>query len=1215
VIFRLALVSALCSFALVPLATDHFFASSDGLYHVYRAMEVHRCLTSGVLVCRWMPDQFLGYGTPLLNLYSPGVYYVIAAFHLLGLGWIWATKATMAVFMVLSGIAAYGYATDFMSPRAALVASVVYVYVPYHLVNAYFRGDLPEFFAMAWFPAILWAFGRMVRPGPFRQWAPYFVAGAAAYAGLILCHNLSAFIYTGILALYCAFLLLRGMVEGQWGVVGALKPAALLLGSTLLSYGLSAYLAFPALGERHLIQLEGLLYVSHTDHFPALKDILPNRVIHIYGIIFPESPEYAYKMGLVQVALGAAGALMAAVFYRRFAFRARGEAVISVLVFTAAFFFSRPESLWFWDNIPLLPYAQFPWRFLLLMALPTSVLAGFLVDALSERWRAWVAPVLIVVTILTNTLGMRPIMANQVDGDIDLAESTRFELMYKLLGTTVAGEYIPRWVKEKPFVSPEALAIVLSEQSPAVHVPTSAPNVQVDRLEKGSNHRVYRATSSQGGRVVLNLAYFPGWKAWVDGAPAEIEITDPDGLVALALPPGERRIRLEFQNTAIRTAGEIVSAISIVVCIAMLVVAWRGAIRALRPPAFGPDFRRQTATIAAILALFPIAAWYYNTLYRPPPVSQRPLKINLSDTLMLIGFDMRVDGRQLGRIESVPPGADVVVSTYWQTLVDDQDRIARAKPYARLSNIDEQNWAFITETSRTNLDSRGSLFRSDMPLKIPSGMAPGVYQLDLGVFARDGRPMAVRNMELVELLPTQGSIRVGPVLVRKGADAVAQLPLPADANFEGKARLESFALQVGLSDRRSSPAAIDIEPGPLAEARAGDVMQVDLLWRSLRDNPGRFVVSTYLEDEQGFTWAVRDSEPVDNLYPSWMWRGGEPVRDQLRMSVPPETPPGRYSLKLKLLEGERPLSVVGPTGNAIGPVATLIPVQLERTDAQPREREVAIAERRRLRFNDDIEGFGYEIGKNVVTAGGTLDVQIAWRSLRDSRRDYAVKLSIVGRDGRSLGEVTAPVAGAQNPSSKWERGDIFRGQYRIRVGRSTPGGEARVVAELVDSATGAAQGRVELGRVNTERRESAADPGAAETTIDALFGAQIRLVGFGVKPGTRLRAGRDSSLNLTLLWRAERPIDRAYTVFTQLLGPDGKVAAQHDGEPDDGGSPTTGWEPGARIPDLHKIALPADLAPGEYRLIAGLYEAQGGMRLDLTDGQNFIELGRITLTR
>ena len=511
--FRLLLVSVLSSFALIPLTTHHFFASSDGLYHIYRSIEVNRCLESGVLICRWMPDQFLGYGTPLLNLYSPAVYYVITAFHQLGLGWVNATKASMAVFMLFSGIAAYGYASDFLSRRGALLAAVVYVYVPYHLVNAYYRGDLPEFFAMGWFPAILWAFGRIVRPGTTRSRLPYVVAAALCYAGLVLTHNLSAFIYTGILIIYCGFLLLRGVVERQWSLLGAVRPAAMLLGATFLAYALTAYLSFPAMLEKSLIQLEGLLYVSHQDHFPTLKEIMPNRVIHIYGIIFPESPEYAYKMGLVQVLLGGLGALVALIFYKRFPFRARGEAVISVVVFCVSFWFTRPDSLWAWDSIPLLPFAQFPWRFLLLMALPTSVLTGFLVDVLPERWQRIVLPILIVFTLLTNTLGLRPIMANTVEGDIDDADATRFELMYHLLGTTVAGEYVPRWVKDKPFISPEALAIVLGQESPDVHVPTSDRGIQVKRTLKATNEQRFDVNAPSAGRIVLNTVYFPGWRA------------------------------------------------------------------------------------------------------------------------------------------------------------------------------------------------------------------------------------------------------------------------------------------------------------------------------------------------------------------------------------------------------------------------------------------------------------------------------------------------------------------------------------------------------------------------------------------------------------------------------------------------------------------------------------------------------------------------------
>jgi hypothetical protein len=1072
VAFRLLLVVVLSSFALIPLTTEHFFASSDGLYHIYRAIEVNRCLESGVLICRWMPDQFLGYGTPLLNLYSPAVYYIIALFHQIGLGWVNATKASMAFFMLFSGVAAYGYASDFLSRRAALLASVVYVYVPYHLVNAYYRGDLPEFFAMGWFPALLWAFGRIVRPGTTRSRLPFVVAAALCYAGLILTHNLSAYIYTGVLVTYCAFLLLRGIVEKQWGWLGALRPAGLLLGATLLAYALTAYLSMPAIFEKSLIQLEGLLYVSHADHFPSLKDIMPNRIIHIYGIIFPESPEYAYKMGLVQVVLGGLGALVALVAFKRFPFRARGEAVISVVVFGISFWFTRPDSLWAWDTIPLLPYAQFPWRFLLLMALPTSVLTGFLVDVWPERMQRFVLPVLIVFTLLTNTLGLRPIMANTVEGDIDNADATRFELMYHLLGTTVAGEYVPRWVKDKPFISPEALAIVLGQDAPDVHVPTSDRGIEVHRTLKATNEQTFDVSAPAAGRIVLNTAYFPGWRAEVNGQPVELGITSPEGLIAVQVPAGSSQVRIVFENTPIRTQGETISLVALLICLALLAVAWVRVPRrrpSLRPVHVSRPLAARTALLVAILALMPFGVSFYAAAYKPPPLAQRPLKIDLGDTAMLLGYDLRVNGQLLPHLQPVEPGTELQLSTYWQAINRDPERIARTQPYARLANIDEQNWGFVVEEQRQPLTPDGMTFRSDTRLQIPSGLPPGVYQIDLGLFV-GGRPVGVKNMELVELLPTQGSIRIGPVQVKQGG-AFQNLPQISNQTFERHVRLESFDLHLGLNDRRAAPESVPVAGSPaVATLPAGETLQLDLLWRSLQDHPGVFIVNATLDDEQGFRWAYRETEPDDRMYPSWMWSANELVRDQIRLEIPAEVPPGRYLLNVKLLDRGRPLPVVDTNGSTLGTQATLIPIEIKRSESQARERDIVIAERKRQKLTDDLEILGNNLGATELTAGGSLDLALIWHALRDVPKEYEARFRIVGNGDKTWGELIAPPAGPANPTGGWEKNDIFRGQYRIPIDRAAGPGDGRLVVELRERGTDKAVGRVDLGKVTVKSR-------------------------------------------------------------------------------------------------------------------------------------------------
>jgi hypothetical protein len=1090
---RLLFVAVLSAFALIPLSPPHFFASSDGLYHVYRAMEVSRCLGDGVLVCRWMADQFLGYGTPLLNLYSPLVYYVIALFHALGLGWVNATKASMALFMIFSGIAAYAYAADVLSRRAALVVAVAYVYVPYHLTNAYFRGDLPEFAAMAWFPAILWAFGRLARPGPVRDRLPYLVAGATCYAGLVLTHNLSAFLFTGALVLACGAMTVRGVAPSDGGIRGPAWRAAVLLFAALLAAGLSAYLVVPALAEKHLIQIEGLLYISHAEHFPTLAEIMPGRLVHAYGTMFRGSLEYGYKLGPAQVALGALGALAALARWRRFSYRARGEAVLSVLLLAVAFWFTRPESAPAWDAVPLLPFAQFPWRFLLLMALPASLLAGFLVDALPERARQYAAPALVAAVVATSTLGLRPIMANATDTDVEPADATRFELMYHLMGTTAGGEYIPVWARDKPFVSPEALAIALGGSAPAVHAATSDPWVAVERLEKGADRQVFRTTGDTPGRIVLNTAYFPGWRATVDGQAAEIGITQPQGLIALQIPAGgERRIELHFEDTPVRAAAELVSLASLAIVLGLLVAAYVGAPssrrrvasltpRPLRREGAGGEgyaaerkshagrasagWRRgllpRLGLLVAVVALLPFGVAFYSAGYQPPPVARYPLKVNLGDTLMLLGYDLRVDGRPLERNVALPPGTTLELSTYWQTIGRDAERAVRARPYARLTNIDEQNWDFATEQARTSVGD-GTVFRSDHLLRAPSGLPPGLYQIDVGALSRDGRPLPIRDMELVELLPSQGWVRIGPVQVAAAPAAPAEsLRVASGARYDERVLLDSFDLQIGLSERRSTPEPIPIDG--VARARAGETLQLDLLWRALRSRPGDVTVRASLEDKERFVWAVRESEPVDRMYPAWIWSDGEAVRDQLRMPLPPETPPGRYQVRLTLAENGRTLPALAPTGATDGGGARLIDLELARSEAQARDRDVQITERHREKVADDLELLGREIGRDVVAAGDSLDVTLIWRATRDVGPTYRARLSVVGPDGRRWGEVVAAPAGEANPTDRWERGDVFRGRYRLQLSPESPRGEGRLVLELTAPEASAPIGRAELG--------------------------------------------------------------------------------------------------------------------------------------------------------
>lgn len=107
-----------------------------------------------------------------------------------------------------------------------------------------------------------------------------------------------------------------------------------------------------------------------------------------------------------------------------------------------------------------------------------------------------------------------------------------------------------------------------------------------------------------------------------------------------------------------------------------------------------------------------------------------------------------------------------------------------------------------------------------------------------------------------------------------------------------------------------------------------------------------------------------------------------------------------------------------------------------------------------------------------------------------------------------------------------------------------------------------------------------------------------------------------TNLPLTLYWQAVRDIPEDLTVFVQLLDPDRRLVAQNDGLTNDGFLPTTLWPANSIVPDERAIAVPRDLPPGIYHLVAGLYRFDDLARLPVTTSagpspDDQIELGTV----
>ncbi|MFZ2358352.1 MAG: hypothetical protein WA040_03340, partial [Anaerolineae bacterium] len=102
---------------------------------------------------------------------------------------------------------------------------------------------------------------------------------------------------------------------------------------------------------------------------------------------------------------------------------------------------------------------------------------------------------------------------------------------------------------------------------------------------------------------------------------------------------------------------------------------------------------------------------------------------------------------------------------------------------------------------------------------------------------------------------------------------------------------------------------------------------------------------------------------------------------------------------------------------------------------------------------------------------------------------------------------------------------------------------------------------------------------------------------------------------VTLYWLALRETAQNYKAFVHVLGPDGSVIAQHDGDPVGGFTPTTRWRPGQIIADRHVFALPEGLPAGEYGLRAGLYQVEPlrNLTVDPPAADNRVDVGKLSV--
>jgi hypothetical protein len=305
-----------------------------------------------------------------------------------------------------------------------------------------------------------------------------------------------------------------------------------------------------------------------------------------------------------------------------------------------------------------------------------------------------------------------------------------------------------------------------------------------------------------------------------------------------------------------------------------------------------------------------------------------------------------------------------------------------------------------------------------------------------------------------------------------------------------------------------------------------------------------------------------------------------------------------------------PLNVLDQAGQVSGPNLILGHVELTRPAVSLDPAEVS------MQFRLDAEAgplnlAGVNLDRDQATPGDPMLITLFWQMPEPAETlpDLRAHLVLTDERGGDVESWDLPPVRADWPTTLWRVGDLWRGQHLLRLPAGLEDGAYIWQLNLYQPEVPASHvpdSPLTLGRLYVDAPERLWQAPPLQLPLDADLGGRVSLLGANLDPNPDTPLAPAETLTVTLVWQAQAEMEVSYRVFAHLLGPDGELLLQSDGEPADWSRPTTGWAPGEVVLDPRSLAIPAQALPGRYTLVAGLYDPLTKERLRRPDGSDHV---------
>ena len=531
--------------ASLPLFSDFLLDGDDLRFHLARLEGLYQGLRSGVFPVRINPQQTELFGNVTATMYPQLFLYPAVLPRFLDISVMTCYKLLLVCINIGAAVFTF-YAVKRIcgSVKMAYIASVLYTFSLYRIIDVYYRAALGEALAMTFFPLILWGMWEILW-GEKKRWHILTIG--------MTCVMQSHIISVELAVLFLALEAVLWLITGAKGdmlkrIAAGIKATA---ATCLLNLGLIVPFLFFS-GENFV--------VFSIDYYVADFKLYFSQMFSLFPPAIGESLEMGTTQGEMPLTVGGillVGAILFCVSLLRekklsnvslVGLHCLGFGILSLIMTSWLFPWERIGETEFLRK--LVTPLQYCWRLLgpasLFLCVVSAV--GIVMFITQSSGRNWVCGVFLTVALSSAwfLFDSMAVERGSINDEMFLEGNTEYDSLYMYNDGDQPPEFELQFgIAENYIKTLHDTKVVYSEYQKT----GTSISVYVDPVEKPKEEEY----------LLFPLYYYPGYEILVNGEKVEVVSPNRFRLVACRLPEEEAYIQVAYKGMPLWRAADIVS--------------------------------------------------------------------------------------------------------------------------------------------------------------------------------------------------------------------------------------------------------------------------------------------------------------------------------------------------------------------------------------------------------------------------------------------------------------------------------------------------------------------------------------------------------------------------------------------------------------------------------------------------------------------------------